>query len=515
MNGFSTASLIAAAGCILLVVSFCILSQRRRQSSHGAFAPERAAFLRVGCACITGLVLVVVIALLFPSAFTPAALLVCSLALLCGGLAGEIIFPRPAEDAASRDKIRSFTENLRAYRSVSPLLDELAVLLTKTLKIERFQLTLYTPSTKEVSACRTVPESLASAVPAPDYNGALLQHLQSHAGAWFDLSDLPTFAGTEPTAASNLRNGLSALDPVVCIPLKTGDDILGILILGDKSDGDTYTTSDLDVLVELCRQIGTFIDQLRLQDRLGMTEKLESLAIMSRGLAHDLNNLLTPINTYIQLTGSRPSPDDPDGELLQLASKNIAAIRTYVREAVFFSTTLAPKIEPIPVNALTEGLASICAHQLGQKNVTLGFDLPKPFVLHGDATLLQRLLANLVFNANDASPAGASITVRIVELPRVSGRPSWIRLQVIDHGTGIPPENIDRVFAPYFTTKDHGDQTRGFGLGLTICQKIVHLHRGTITMRSALGRGTTVQIDLPADPGATPACNQNNITCFP
>lgn len=67
------------------------------------------------------------------------------------------------------------------------------------------------------------------------------------------------------------------------------------------------------------------------------------------------------------------------------------------------------------------------------------------------------------------------------------------------------PENLNRVFAPYFTTKNIGDQMRGFGLGLTICQKIVHLHRGTITLHSTEGRGTTVQIDLPNDPVDPPA----------
>jgi signal transduction histidine kinase len=80
-----------------------------------------------------------------------------------------------------------------------------------------------------------------------------------------------------------------------------------------------------------------------------------------------------------------------------------------------------------------------------------------------------------------------------------------MRLQVIDQGSGISQENLSRVFAPYFTTKNIGDQMRGFGLGLTICQKIVHLHHGTITLHSTEGKGTTVQIDLPTDPVDPPA----------
>lgn len=477
-----------------------------------------ATFTRLIFFCTIGFILVFVLALAVPAAFTLFSLLAFLLVLTLSGLISAILFPRLLGGSSEtlerrilgdrfeyRDKIKSFIENLHNYRLISPLLDDLTALLAETVKIKRFQITFYTPSTKEVSVCRIFPESLAPAVPPPDYNGPLLHLVQEHAGAWLDFSDIPMSPADRSDMPSDVRDKMAALDPAFCIPLKTGDDISGVLILGEKSDRSYYTAVDLELLVELCRQISTLVDQLRLKDKLGVTEKLESLAIMSRGLAHDLNNLLTPINTYIQLTGARPCPDDPDGELLQIASKNISAIRTYVREAVFFSTTLAPKIDPISITVLLDGLTSICLHQLNKKNITLLFDVPKPFVFHADATLLQRLLSNLVFNANDASPEGSTITVRAVQLPRVPGRQSWMRIQVIDRGAGISQENLSRVFAPYFTTKDHGDQTRGFGLGLTICQKIVHLHRGTITLQSTEGQGTTVQIDIPSDPVDPPA----------
>ena len=109
-----------------------------------------------------------------------------------------------------------------------------------------------------------------------------------------------------------------------------------------------------------------------------------------------------------------------------------------------------------------------------------------------DRALLQRLLSNLVVNATDASAAGSTVVLRIAEL-----RPGWFRLQVCDHGSGISPENLGRIFDPYFTTKEFGNDTRGFGLGLTICQKIVQLHHGVIAVESEPGRGTTIHVDLP------------------
>ena len=75
--------------------------------------------------------------------------------------------------------------------------------------------------------------------------------------------------------------------------------------------------------------------------------------------------------------------------------------------------------------------------------------------------------------------------------------PGWLRLQVTDEGCGIPAENLGRIFDPYFTTKKFGDSARGFGLGLTICQKIVQLHEGYLSVSSEPGRGTTINVDLP------------------
>jgi signal transduction histidine kinase len=478
-----------------------------------------ATFTRLLFFCAIGFMLVFILAMLFPHAFTMLSILAFLTVLAVSGVVSSVLFPRLLGGGTEtlerrilgdrfeyRDKVNAFIDHLPQYRLITPLLDDLFTLLAQTVKISRFQITLYAPSTREVALCRTFPESLSAAAAPPDYNGLLVQSIQRHPeNAWFDFSDIPVPLGEQPGNAREIRAQSVSLEPAFCFPLRSADDVSGLLILGGKSDRSYYTAVDIEVIGELARHVGTMIDQIRLKDQIGMAEKLESLAVMSRGLAHDLNNLLTPINTYIQLTGSSHQPEDPDRELLRIAAKNISAIKTYVREAVFFSTTLAPKIDRLPIQALLDALASVCMHQLNKKQIGLVFDVPESFEFRGDAVLLERLLSNLVFNAIDASPADSSITVRAIRLPRAQGRPLWMRLQVIDRGTGISPENIGRVFAPYFTTKDLGDQTRGFGLGLTICQKIVHLHHGTITLHSVEREGTTIQIDLPADPDAAPA----------
>ena len=83
-------------------------------------------------------------------------------------------------------------------------------------------------------------------------------------------------------------------------------------------------------------------------------------------------------------------------------------------------------------------------------------------------------------------------------MPKTEPNRDWHRLQIIDHGEGISAENLQRVFTPYFTTKNTGDGKRGFGLGLAIARKIVHLHGGNLSISSKEKKGTTVQVDLPS-----------------
>jgi signal transduction histidine kinase len=103
-----------------------------------------------------------------------------------------------------------------------------------------------------------------------------------------------------------------------------------------------------------------------------------------------------------------------------------------------------------------------------------------------DPDLLHRALSNLVLNALDAMPQGGTLSVR------TSGAPEHLRVEVSDTGAGLTREECDRLFTPYYTTKQHGT-----GLGLAIVQSVVSDHRGSIVVESVPGRGTTFRIDLP------------------
>ena len=182
--------------------------------------------------------------------------------------------------------------------------------------------------------------------------------------------------------------------------------------------------------------------------------------------------------------------------------RNITTINSYVKEAIFFSESHGTNLTQIDPEALLTGVAGTLLQQRAERKAcVIVTDCKEREWFRGDKILLQRMLANLLNNAIDASPPDSKVIIRAFRLPGTKARPAWMRFHAIDYGTGIAPENLERVWEPYWTTKTEGDVTRGFGLGLTVVQKIVLLHKGSVSIHSKVGAGTTVQADIPCDLG--------------
>ena len=126
-----------------------------------------------------------------------------------------------------------------------------------------------------------------------------------------------------------------------------------------------------------------------------------------------------------------------------------------------------------------------------RREVKVEVELTTDATLVADAVLIQRLMTNLEANALDASSAGSMVRIEASREPA----DRW-RVRFSDRGSGIAPEHRERIFEPSFTTRVFGDDTWGFGLGLTICQRIAQLHEGAISVQSELNKGTTFAVDL-------------------
>lgn len=289
------------------------------------------------------------------------------------------------------------------------------------------------------------------------------------------------------------ENSLGAL---VAIPHGTPSPSL-LIAVGTKEQQAPFTYPEVQRLQVIGELMDNILAHARLAAEAALKAKMEHLALMSRGLAHDLKNLLTPISSFIVHTDGAYTGGTPEAEVHTAAKRSVRLMTDYVREALFFSSRLTPRFEATEPSRVLETVHALGAARAAQRGVDVVVATTGHPSLTADTVLIQRLLGNLVVNAIDASPPGATVTASCSE-----PGPGRIRFEVEDHGVGIPPENLSRIFEPYFTTKDYGDEARGFGLGLTICEKIVNLHQGSILVKSEPGQGTRVTVDLPCLPTA-------------
>lgn len=289
-----------------------------------------------------------------------------------------------------------------------------------------------------------------------------------------------------------------SLGLIVTVP--SGSQTPSLLVaLGTKTNQWPYTYPEVQRLQNIAELMDNILIRARLSAHAALRARVEHLAMMSRGLAHDLNNLITPISSFLVHTEDRYTAGSAEQEVHAAAKRSIRTMTDYVREAMFFAKRLAPKFENIRLHDTFTAVHELTAPLAAHRDVIVSIAPAGDISLLADAVLIQRLLVNLVANAIDASAPGNTVALSIGE-----SRAGWVRLQVTDQGCGIPPENLSRVFDPYFTTKEFGDETRGFGLGLTICQKIAELHEASISVRSEPGRGTTLTVDLPLSQALPP-----------
>ncbi|MDZ4820437.1 MAG: HAMP domain-containing sensor histidine kinase [Planctomycetota bacterium] len=268
-----------------------------------------------------------------------------------------------------------------------------------------------------------------------------------------------------------------------------------LVALGAKANEQPFTYPEVERLQNIAELMDNILTHSRLTSQAALQAKVEHLAMMSRGLAHDLKNLITPVSSFLIHTDGRYEPGSAEAEVHAAARRSVRVMTDYVRDALFFSERLQPKLELVDLPKLFGAVHELTASRAADHGVKVQsrIDVPEPVV--ADTVLLQRMLVNLVSNAIDASTSGQGVTL----LADICDE--GLRLQVRDEGCGVSAENLPRIFEPYFTTKQFGDDVRGFGLGLTICQKITNLHAGTITLQSELGKGTHVTVVLPSIPG--------------
>ena len=245
-------------------------------------------------------------------------------------------------------------------------------------------------------------------------------------------------------------------------------------------------------------------DRRGLEEHLRRAQKMEAIGQLAGGVAHDFNNLLMVIRGHVELLLNRPGVDAGvarNAEAIQKASDRAAGI---TQQLLAFSRKQVLQARVIEMRTVVKDIANLLRRLLGPM-VDFRLQLPTdPLWVRADESQLEQVVLNLAINARDAMPNGGTVTTIVDHVtgdsPIVQRRPGmpevdYVRLRVIDTGTGMDAATQARIFEPFFTTKEFG---KGTGLGLATVYGVVKQSDGWIWVDSTLGSGTTFEIFLPA-----------------
>ncbi len=240
-----------------------------------------------------------------------------------------------------------------------------------------------------------------------------------------------------------------------------------------------------------------------LESQLLRAQRMESIGTLAGGIAHDLNNILTPMMMSLNMLKEK-FKDEQSQKLLTILEQNSQRGADLIKQVLSFARGIEGERNPLQANNIISEIEKV-AKETFPRNIEIRTNVRKDlFTISGDATQLHQVVMNLCVNARDAMPDGGILKIsaknffvdeNYARLHTEAKVGSYITIAVSDNGIGIPLEIMDRIFEPFFTTKEFG---KGTGLGLSTALAIVKSHGGFINVDSEVGKGTKFKVYLPA-----------------
>jgi putative PEP-CTERM system histidine kinase len=270
----------------------------------------------------------------------------------------------------------------------------------------------------------------------------------------------------------------------VLVPLRAGENVLGIIVLADRVNAVPYTAEEFDLLECIGDQVAANLLNVRLAHELMMGKELRAFQTISAFFVHDLKNAASTLGLMLQ---NLPVHFD-DPAFREDALRGIARTAERINQLI---SSLSFVRERLPLNPVALDLNQLVDEALTHLNGALGREVVKDLQtlprLMGDREQLQNVITNLVLNARDATEEEGAVTVATGQ------RDEWATLSVSDTGCGMSPAFMrDSLFRPFSTTKK-----KGLGIGMFQSKMIVEAHGGNIQVTSDLGKGTTFSVFLP------------------
>lgn len=232
-----------------------------------------------------------------------------------------------------------------------------------------------------------------------------------------------------------------------------------------------------------------------LQSRITQLQALAGLGNASYMIAHEINNLLTPVRSYAALALKNPDDKSLAQKALQKTARNCERASKIMESMLALANGEMQKKKNTRLIILVEDVFACLARNFSKDNITVKIDIDKDLSVCVVPVQIQQVFMNLILNARDAMlPHGGTLSIRAEE------KNDAVEIEVADTGCGIEPADLANIFDSFFTTKTKeksSSQHSGSGLGLAFCKKVIDAHKGLITVESEPGQGATFKITLP------------------
>jgi two-component system cell cycle sensor histidine kinase/response regulator CckA len=274
---------------------------------------------------------------------------------------------------------------------------------------------------------------------------------------------------------------------------KDGSDVTVEISAGPLRDDAGQVTGSMMVLADVT-------DKSKLEEQLRQAQRLEAVGRLAGGVAHDFNNVLVAILGYAELALRRPGLDPKTRRDLEEIHRAGERAATLTRQLLLMSRKQVAEPRIMALGTVVQGLERMLRRLIGE-DIEVTVTVPgEAWLIEADPGQIEQVVMNLAVNARDAMPRGGHLRIEVrnesVPVATPGGAPpgDHVLLEVQDHGTGMPPEVLERIFEPFFTTKEQG---KGTGLGLSTVYGIVERAHGRIEVDSTPGVGTTFRVSFP------------------
>jgi signal transduction histidine kinase len=285
---------------------------------------------------------------------------------------------------------------------------------------------------------------------------------------------------------------------LLSVPMIFQDRVVGLLNVYTARPHH-FSNEEVELLTALASQSAIAIENARLyesvvatEEKIRQSERLLILGEIAAEVAHEVRNPLTVIRMLIHSLHEDFADDDPRKQATQVIEQKIAQMGRMVDQILQITRQSEPDFQPLDIHEVLEDTLTLTRHRLARQKVEVsknyGRNLP---MIHGDRAQLEQALLNLVLNAAQAMPDGGCLTIRTGHKRR-RGKEGVLWIALEDTGMGVPKQMLQEIFQPFFSARPGG-----IGLGLSVVQRVIKQHQGSISVKSEVGEGSCFTLNLP------------------